>query len=106
MNFGEDEPTPDIFRAAVENDIGELSRALAEGQTLDQVSTNRLHMTPLHLACIHSSNDFLLAASRHKSFDPWARDDNMRTPWDHAAAKRNLEAQSLLLSVMQRTIIR
>lgn len=102
MDFGERQIPPDIFRAAAENDISELVSALQEGQLLSEQRVDLLNMTPLHVACINWSNDFLAAASQHHSFDPWIRDDNLRTPFDHASARRNRPAQKTLLAFMER----
>lgn len=93
---------PDIFRAALENDVGELISALSDGQLLSEQRSALLNMTPLHVACINASNDFLSAAAQHNSFDPWIRDDNLRTPFDHASARKNRQAQRTLLEFMEK----
>jgi ankyrin repeat protein len=91
---------PDIFRAAENDDIAELYEALVEGQRLDERKDELLHMTPLHIACIRSSNDFLKVALYDESCDPWIRDDNLRLAFDHAAARNNKEAMTLLYQIM------
>ena len=100
MDTGESERLPDIFRAAQENDIVELARAIEAGQLLSEQRRDLLNMTPVHIACLSASNDFLAAAAQHFSFDPWIRDDNQRTPFDHASARRNKKAQEILLGFM------
>lgn len=97
MDTGEDKRPPDIFRAAQENDLDELARAFADGQLLTEKRKRLVGMTPLHVACLNTSNDFLAAASQHHSFDPWIRDDNLRTPFDHASARCNQRAQKFCL---------
>ena len=91
---------PDLFRAAKENNIEEMADALEEGETLSDHRPDMLNMTPIHVACIYSSNKFLAAASNHETFDPWVRDDNLRLAFDHASAKKNKVAMNLLHAKM------
>jgi ankyrin repeat protein len=77
---------PDLFRAARNNDIVELAAAIQDGQSLDEVQDEQSGLTPIHVACINQSVEFLRAAVQYK-FDPWIRDANMRTPLDHARAQ-------------------
>ena len=100
MDTGESRRPPDIFRAARNNDIAELARALGDGQLLSDQKADLVNMTPVHVACLNTSNDFLAAAAQHHSFDPWIRDDNLRTPFDHASARNNRRAQRILLDFM------
>ena len=90
---------PSLFRAARNNDIIELAAALQDGQSLDEVQDRQTGLTPIHVACIHHSVDFLLAATQHK-FDPWIRDANLRTAMDHARAQNLREVQKSLLEKM------
>jgi len=91
---------PDIFHAAEKNDVDELKEALEQGQRLDARQPKLLNMTPLHVACIRSSNAFLEVAIQHGSCDPWLRDDNLRVAFDHAAARNNKVAMQLTLDAM------
>lgn len=91
---------PDIFRAAVNNDVTELKAALDDGQSLSFRHPSKLLMTAVHVAAARKSNDFLQAASDHQTFDPWIRDANGRLPADHAMAYRNREAETLLTKAM------
>ena len=106
VNYGEDEKPPDIFKAAYENDIYELARALDVGQRLTDRRKDLSGMTPVHVACLSSSNAFLAACVWHNSFDPWLRDDNLRTPFDHASARCNIRAQELLIRTMETMALR
>lgn len=90
MNSNTADEPPDIFRAAENNDVEELLRALEDGQSLTDRKPDLANVNPVHLACIKSSVEFILVAVQQDSFDPWARDDNMRTAFDHASA-RNLK---------------
>lgn len=91
---------PDIFKAAELDDIHELAKAIEDGQSLSERRHDLLHMTPVHIACLHASNAFIEIASNHESFDPWIRDDNQRLAFDHAAAHNNQIAMKLLYSKM------
>ena len=91
---------PDLFKAAEKNDVETLRSALKAGQSLDRRHQRALGMTPIHLACIFGSNAFLKAAIEDGEFDPWLRDANGRVPFDHAWAKNNKEAMSLLFPLM------
>ena len=77
---------PDIFRAASNNDVFELQRALAEGQSLDTHHLEFYRMTPMHIACVRKSTDFLHEALSHE-FNAWTRDANGRISMDHAIAQ-------------------
>jgi ankyrin repeat protein len=91
---------PDIFHAAKYNDVGELANALVAGQGLNQIDAEGLGMTPMHVACIFSSNAFIAIAVNDKSFDPWIRDINLRVAFDHASAKNNISAMRLIYPKM------
>lgn len=93
---------PDIFHAAETDDVDELRMALANGQRLDMRNPRLLNMTPIHLACIRSSNSFLEAAIGNNTCDPWLRDDNLRVAFDHAAARNNRPAMEITLRAMYR----
>src|SRR3546814_2705669 len=89
---------PDIFRAAINDDVRELRAALSEGQSLD--TPNRLHygMTPVHLACAKHSLNFIDEALK-ETFNAWARDLGGRLSMDYAI--RSEEHTSELKSPMR-----
>lgn len=91
---------PNIFRAAMNDDVRELALALQDGQSLSDQDPERLLMTPLHIAASVGSNTFLREASSHDSFDPWIRDANLRRPVEHASAYRNGEGHKILTAAM------
>jgi ankyrin repeat protein len=91
---------PSLFQAALKDDIGELESAISLGHRLDATASHFLNMTPLHLACTRESNNFIEAALAEESCDVWKRDDNMRTAFDHAAARNNQRAMRLLYKAM------
>ncbi|WP_145973378.1 ankyrin repeat domain-containing protein [Candidatus Phaeomarinobacter ectocarpi] len=83
---GHDYEPPDIFNAARNNDPFELAAAIQDGQTLEDVEDQKSGLTPIHVACIHHSSEFLRAAVT-MNFDAWARDANLRLALDHARAQ-------------------
>lgn len=95
-----EKPKADIFNAAVNNDVDELIIALNKGQLLSSSRPEIAHMNPVHIACIEGSLDFIVEASKHHSFDPFSRDDNLRTPFDHASAHCNFDIMKILYEKM------
>src|SRR5262249_32900769 len=64
---------PNIFHAAVHNDLRELALAIQEGQHLDDTLPQNGH-TPLHTAAIWDREDFIRAALAYSHANVWARD--------------------------------
>lgn len=95
---GLERETPDIFRAAAEDDAAELERALKAGQSLDEFGPG-YHSTPLHVACMNRSEKFLRAAMGY-DFNPWVRDENLRLAIDHAWANSLTETHEALAEKM------
>lgn len=94
----DEQPTPpDIFRAAANDDPIELVAALADGQSLDSQSGEFYRMTPVHIACVHQSTNFLEVALKH-NFNAWTRDGNGRISMDHAVAQGLEEVADDLLA--------
>jgi ankyrin repeat protein len=87
-----------IFSAAANNDLNELKLSLSAGQRFDDVEPDML-FTPLHIACIAGSLDFILEAMKF-DFDLWKRDKNGYLAIDHAAAKWFRPAQRAIFSKM------
>lgn len=90
--------SPDIFRAAKENDLRELDLAIKDGQTLDDISAE--NFTPLHIAAINGCEAFVMAACTLYECDPWKLDRNMRTAFDHASSRTDTKAASALYQKM------
>lgn len=90
---------PNLFRAAHDNDVSEMSAAIINGASLSDIEPVAL-MTPLHAAVLAYASDFLEAASKEETFDPWVRDVNGRTPYDHAVAIVNKPAMDILYEPM------
>jgi ankyrin repeat protein len=95
---GRDEKLPTIFMAAYSDDVVQLALCLQRGERLDDVDQST-SFTPIHLALIEGSDNFLRAATAY-DFNPWIRDCNERLAIDHAAALGNREAQMALHSKM------
>lgn len=88
----------DIFRAAKYDDPEELRRAVESGQTLNDTEET-MSFTPIHVAIIRRNLAFLDAAMAY-DFDPWLRDINQRTAFDHAYAHGLREIQEKLFRKM------
>jgi hypothetical protein len=95
----EDRKPPDIFRAARNDDPIELAAALQCGQTLDDVESDIIRMTPMHVACVSRSRNFLRVACQME-FDPWIRDANQRLVIDHARAQGLKDVQKAAFAKM------
>lgn len=95
----EREVPPDIFKAASDNDVLELRLAINDGQSLraTQLATG---FTPVHVAAMRGSVAFIKAAMELDPDTSWMQDIALRTPFDHAAARRDREAMSYLHSAM------
>lgn len=89
---------PDIFHAASSDDVEELFSCIENGQSLDDIDDNS-GFTPMHLAILEGSGNFL-AAAISLEFDPWIKDRNERLAIDHAAALNERELQRVLLDKM------
>ena len=94
------EDNPNLFRAAENDDVEELGRGLAAGRSLSEQDPAMAGMTPVHLASARGSENFLTAASRHPTFNPWLRDYNDRVPSDHASAFCNHGCMQILFDTM------
>ncbi|MEC3949291.1 ankyrin repeat domain-containing protein [Sphingobium sp. HWE2-09] len=90
----------DIFEAARNDDVDSLKTFIDGGMSLNQAKSSFLDMTPMHVACIENSYQFVEYACENAIFDPWARDANLRTAFDHAAACGNQRAKEALFKVM------
>ena len=90
--------SPDIFRAAREDDPHELALAIKSGQTLNDLSAE--NFTPLHIAAINGCERFVATACSEYDFDPWILDRNMRTAFDHASARSDKGSASALYEKM------
>lgn len=90
---------PDIFRAARIDDPFELTAALNFGQSLDDSEADHVKQTPMHIACVFKSTQFLEVALNHK-FDPWVRDANGRLAIDHARAQGLVQFQRRFFELM------
>lgn len=95
-----DKRPPDLFIAAVNNDVFEMEAALREGQSLSFRNPTDLLFTPVHVAASKGSLDFIQAAASHETFDVWARDANGRVAADHALAHRKTEVEQFLTHKM------
>lgn len=97
--------SPNLFSAALTDDISEMKAAINDGQSLSSADEDQALFTPIHVAALSNSLAFLEAARLEPTFDPWLRDANDRLAFDHANAFNNKEAMKLLVDEMY-TIVR
>lgn len=93
------EEPPDIFRAARDDDIYELRLALKDGQSI-RSSQPVTSLTPLHIAAMRGSVRFVKVAMAHDPGAAWLQDGQLRTPFDHAAARRDRQSMAYLHNAM------
>lgn len=89
---------PNIFNAALNDDVSEMFAALNDGQKLDDKDEIG-NFTPIHVAIIRESANFLKYAMDY-DFNPWIRDLNDRLAFDHASALGMKDIQKRLYRKM------
>ncbi len=57
-------------------------------------------LTPVHIAALRGSVKFLEAAMRHTPKTAWMQDGQLRTPFDHAAARQDRQSMAHLHNAM------
>lgn len=90
---------PNLFLAALNNDLEQLKEALAAGKSLSQVDP-RNGFTPLHVAAFNGSLDFIREAAKSPTAEPWLRDHAGLLAIDHADARKDYEASRLFFNIM------
>ncbi|MEM8774974.1 MAG: ankyrin repeat domain-containing protein [Pseudomonadota bacterium] len=95
----EKEVPPDIFKAASDDNVLELRLAIQDGQSL-QMTQPSTGFTPVHVAAMRGSVAFIKVAMELDPDTSWMQDIALRTPFDHAAARRDREAMSYLHRAM------
>lgn len=90
---------PDIFRAAREDDLYELQLALQDGQTL-RGGNLQTGLTPVHVAAMRGSVNFIRAAMEHDPETAWIQDNQLRMPFNHAAVRRDRQSMAHLHNAM------
>lgn len=94
--------TPNIFLAAYFDDVAELRRARAAGQSLNEVNPITFK-TPLHIAAIQGAENFILEAVQDRDLDPWIFDPSMRTAFDYSAMRKDRRAMRAIFGAMHPT---
>lgn len=79
---------PDLFRAAVDDNVLEMEAALDDGQSLSEQRPSD-GMTPVHLAAAAGSCNFISYAADIAPENMWIRDFNDLRPYEHALARRD-----------------
>ena len=90
---------PDIFRAAREDDLRELQAALREGQSLRSAWLDT-GLTPVHIAAIRGSVNFLRVAMEQDPQSAWIQDVQLRLAFAHAAVRKDRQSMALLHNAM------
>lgn len=90
---------PDIFRAAREDDLYELRAALRDGQSLRMAYT-ATGLTPVHVAAMRGSVNFLRVAMQHDPQTAWIQDGQLRLPFAHAAVRKDRQSLAYLHNAM------
>lgn len=91
---------PDLFEAAFRDNVHALHTRQEVGASLSfQEGDNGF--TPLHIAAIYRSHNFIRAAIKLKDVDLWVRDHNGRLPFDLCSGFRDFVGMRLFLSAMQ-----
>lgn len=93
-----DRPNYSLFKAAENDDLVEMAGALRLGQSLDEVDFETGN-TPVHLACLNRSEQFLRAI-KHLQFNPWIRGNGNRLPSDLAFFMSLPEAEQMFFDKM------
>lgn len=90
---------PDLFRAARQNDLAEMEAALNSGKCFTTLDPHTL-MTPIHIAAIFGSLDFIVAAIETGTPEVhWAVchfDKAGNSPFEHALARRDFQTMAHL----------
>lgn len=89
---------PSLFRAAKNNDLGEMERGLGDGQSLAE--TRKDGMNPVHVAAEHGSEDFVVAAVEIDPAAANAVDQFGRRPFDYAEGRSDSTAMTALSAAM------
>lgn len=90
---------PDIFRAAREDDVHELQAALRAGQSL-RGARFETGLTPVHIAAMRGSVNFLRVAMEHDPQSSWVQDVQLRLPFAHAAVRKDRQSMAYLHNAM------
>lgn len=90
---------PNLFTAALTNNLDELREALAAGQQLDDCLRHD-GSTPLHVAAIMGHYEFLEEALKHPSADPWIYDYGNRRACEFALGHGHFKINKLLGEAM------
>lgn len=90
---------PNLFIAARENDLGHLAAGFEAGKRLDE-QDRFSGLTPLHVAALNGSLEFLVEALEHESANVWIRDFDNRLAIDHSDARSERDIAKLFYDRM------
>lgn len=90
---------PDIFLAAMRDDVPLLERALLSGEDINQVDPAS-GATPLHFATYFGSVNFVRRAAQEQNLQVQVYDREGRTPYLYAAERRDAEIKKIIFDLM------
>ena len=97
--FGRKRDDPNLFVAARDNDVDHLAAGCEAGKRLDE-QDEFSGFTPLHVAALNGSLEFLVEALEHESANVWIRDFDNRLPIDHSDARSERDIGKLFYDRM------
>lgn len=92
-------PESNLFKAALDNDVNHMNRALKEGKRLSEIDP-RNGFTPLHVAALNGSADFVQEALKDATAEPWLRDMAGHLAIDHSDAQNHKDVSALFFEAM------
>lgn len=99
METGYEGIEPKLFEAAFNNDVGFMHYCLDAGKSFND-SDGFCGFTPMHVAAIYKSHDFIREAIKTKQPNLWIRDDCLRLPFDISSAFKDYDAMNLMFDWM------
>jgi len=90
---------PDLFRAALEDNVEILHAAMDAGGNLAEVRDESLR-NPMHIAVMFGSGNFLTHALNYPEVDLWSRDYGGLRPLDHCWTKNHFDLHKILHAAM------
>lgn len=88
-----------LFIAARDNDLVHMAEGFDAGRRLDE-QDDLNGMTPLHVAALNGSLEFIVAALEHETANVWIRDFDNRLAIDHSDARSERDIAKLFYDRM------
>lgn len=88
-----------LFVAAMRNDVKELERAISQGQDINEIVDAATRRTPLHVAAIFGSFEFIARACAEKQIRAHVFDAYGFTPYLYSSNRNDTEAKKILFAL-------